>query len=107
MKNAVEEMVQNGIVAIGDICNNSLAISVKNDKRLQYFNFIEVSGWNPAVASQRLSNSKFLYVAYLRCEKKTSIVPHAAYSVAYPLWENITPYYSGQIVTIHNQETTL
>ncbi len=105
MKKAVEEMSQNGIVAIGDICNNDLAIVAKNDESLDYYNFIEVSGWNPSIAPERFKHSKSIYNKYIENGKKTSLVPHAPYSVSYPLWEKITPYFSGKIVTIHNQET--
>ena len=103
--NAVKEMIENGIVAVGDICNNDLAISVKNKAQLQYYNFIEVSGWNPSIASARFEHSKSVYDKYISKGQKTSMVPHAPYSVSPPLWEKITPYFSGKIVTIHNQET--
>ncbi len=102
---AIDEMVINGIVAIGDICNNELAISKKNDNRLHYYNFIEVSGWSPLISSERFERSKLIYEKYTENRKKTSMVPHAPYSVSQTLWEKITPYFSGKIVTIHNQET--
>ncbi len=102
---AIEEMIQNGIVAIGDICNNDLAISVKSDERLHYYNFIEVSGWNPGIADEKFERSKLIYDKYIVNRKKTSLTPHAPYSVSYPLWEKITPYFSGKIISIHNQET--
>ncbi len=98
-------MEQNGIIAIGDICNNDLAISTKNNPQLHYYNFIEVSGWNPLIASERFERSKSIYDKYKENEKKTSMVPHAPYSVSYPLWEKITPYYAQKVVSIHNQET--
>lgn len=104
IKKAVEEMVQNGITAIGDICNNELAISTKNDEQLHYYNFIEVSGWNPLIAYERFERSKSIYDKYIENGKKTSMIPHAPYSVSYPLWEKITPFFSGKIVSIHNQE---
>ena len=34
-----------------------------------------------------------------------SLVPHAPYSVSGNLWGKITPFFSGKVVTIHNQET--
>ena len=105
IKLAEEEMEQNGIVAIGDICNNDLAISPKNNERIHYYNFIEVSGWDPLIASERFERSKSIYDKYIANGKKTSLVPHAPYSVSCPLWEKIAPYYSGKVVSIHNQET--
>ncbi len=105
MKTAKEEMIKNGIVAIGDICNNNLSLSAKEDDSLHYYNFIEASGWNPDVALERFGRSKFIYDNYIGKDKNVSIVPHSPYSVSSALWEKITPFFSGKIVSIHNQET--
>ena len=105
IKTSQVEMLQNGIVATGDICNDELALSIKNDARLRYYNFIEVTGWNPSIAAERFARSKGIYDKYIENGKKASMVPHAPYSVSYPLWEKITPFFSGKIVSIHNQET--
>ncbi len=105
MQLAVEEMAQNGIVAVGDICNNELGITSKNEGQLRFYDFIEVSGWNPAIAQERFVRSKAIYDKYIQNKKETSMVPHAPYSVSYPLWEKITPFFSQKVVTIHNLET--
>ncbi len=105
MKIAQDEMIKSGIVAVGDICNNEMSALVKGNQEIQYYNFIEASGWNPQVASERFEQSKSIYEQYFDKEKNASIVPHAPYSVSEDLWEKITPYFLGRIVTIHNQET--
>ncbi len=105
MKIAQDEMIQKGIVAVGDICNNVISALIKHNQEIQYYNFIEASGWNPQVASERFERSRIIYEKYFEKEKYASIVPHAPYSVSEDLWEKITPYFSGRIVTIHNQET--
>ncbi len=105
METAQHKMIKNGIVAVGDICNKDLAVALKNEEQLQYYNFIEVTGWNPRLASERFEKSKAIYDNYITCGKKTSIVPHAPYSVSSPLWGKITPFFMGKTVTIHNQET--
>ncbi len=102
---AQEEMIRNGIVAVGDICNNDMAISLKENSAIQYYNFIEASGWNSNIATERIERSKIIYQEYFKKKKRVSIVPHAPYSVSEKLWEKITPFFSGKIVTIHNQET--
>jgi cytosine/adenosine deaminase-related metal-dependent hydrolase len=102
---AEDEMLQCGIVAIGDICNNVLSASQKENKRINYYNFIEVSGWNPAVASLRFEKSKSILEGYLQKNFRTSLVPHAPYSVSENLWGKITPYFTQNVVSIHNQET--
>src|SRR5215211_3001249 len=55
---AEEEMIGNGIIAVGDICNNTLTISQKRKGRLNYFNFIEASGWLPSLSEQRFQRAK-------------------------------------------------
>ena len=44
---AEKEMLQCGIVAVGDICNNTFSLRQKENNNLHYKNFIEVSGWHP------------------------------------------------------------
>ncbi|MBK8494092.1 MAG: hypothetical protein IPL50_03090 [Chitinophagaceae bacterium] len=46
---AENEMLQNGIVAVGDICNNTLTIPQKRKGRLRYHNFIEAAGFIPSL----------------------------------------------------------
>lgn len=106
---AENEMILNGIVAVGDICNNTLTIPQKLKKRLAYYNFIEVSGWLPQIATQRFERSKSYFDFYneslLPVNNQTSIAPHASYSVSDDLWKLIGPYFKGRTTTIHNQET--
>src|SRR6266498_360081 len=65
---AEDEMLENGIVAAGDICNNTLTLSQKLKGRLAYYNFIEVSGWLPPIAEQRFIRSKAYYDAFVNGE---------------------------------------
>lgn len=103
--NAEAGMLQEGIVAVGDICNNSLSLLQKEKKNLRYYNFIEASGWDPGVAQLRFEKSKSYYDEFIKKGLKVAIVPHAPYSVSGNLWGKITPFFSGKVVTIHNQET--
>lgn len=99
-----QEMLANGIVAVGDICNIELTLPQKVKGKLQYYNFIEASGWMPAIAAQRLQRSKVYFDAFSQASP-SSIVPHAPYSVSEELWEAITPFFEERVVSIHNQET--
>lgn len=105
IESAIAELRDNGTVAVGDICNNNLTISAKRKGELQYYNFIEVSGWNPSVANERFVRSRQLYDAFVNGQKNVSIVPHAPYSVSYPLWEKIAPFFVDRVVTIHSKES--
>src|ERR1039457_6905328 len=73
--------------------------------KIAYYNFIETSGWNPAIAESRFRKSKSYYDEFISKRQIASIVPHAPYSVSLKLWGKITPFFSGKVVTIHNQET--
>jgi aminodeoxyfutalosine deaminase len=106
--NAEHEMYENGIIAVGDICNNLSSIRQKQNHNLNYYNFIEASGWLPAVSQQRFERVRDLYEHFTLIDgkdNKTSIVPHAPYSVSGNLWKKIQPYFKSKVVTIHNQET--
>jgi len=101
-------MKENGIVAVGDICNNLTTLAPKSSSDISYYNFIEVSGWLPALARERFERSKSFYDAFEKISNDTirnAIVPHAPYSVSGELWELIEPCFEGKTISIHNQET--
>ncbi len=100
------EMFQNGIVAVGDICNNSLTLSQKTERNLRYYNFIETSGWLPEIASVRIEKAKKIFDEFEKHRLKASIVPHAPYSVSVNLWNEMVPFFEGKTISIHNQETS-
>lgn len=109
IEKAEDEMLANGIVAVGDICNNALTIPQKIKGRIWYHNFIEASGFHPSVVEQRFQRSVDFFREYgshysIPVESN-SIVPHAPYSVAEELWEKIIHFPGNHLFTIHNQET--
>lgn len=106
IENAENEMIQSGIVAVGDICNNTLTLSQKRKQNLHYHNFIEISGWNPAIASARMQKSLEYFQEFQPISHThSSISPHAPYSVSNDLWDLMQPHFQGQVTTIHNQES--
>jgi aminodeoxyfutalosine deaminase len=102
---AEKEMFSNGIVAVGDICNNSLTVFQKKKQNLLYYNFIEATGWLPAVSESRIERAKNLLKEFSKLSESCSIVPHAPYSVSENLWKKVQPYFRNKVVSIHNQET--
>ncbi len=107
IETAENEMLQNGIVAVGDICNNTLTIPQKKKQNLHYHNFIELSGFVPAFAQDRLDKSKAILDQYKETnnDQQSTLSPHAPYSVSPQLFELINNATANNIVTIHNQET--
>jgi cytosine/adenosine deaminase-related metal-dependent hydrolase len=110
IENAEDEMLLNGIVAVGDICNNTSALKQKIKGRIYYHNFVEASGFNPQIATARFERSLDFFKEYARHYpipvESNSIVPHAPYSVAGELWEKIIYFPGNHLMTIHNQEST-
>lgn len=104
IEKAENEMFKNGIVAVGDICNNVLTISQKTKNHLRYHNFIEASGFSPAVAQTRFKRAYDFYNAYSKVLPANSIVPHAPYSVSPQLFQMIDAFSNNHLLTIHNQE---
>jgi len=100
------EMYANGIVAVGDICNNLLTLPQKQKTKLRYHNFIEASGFPPAIAGMRFQRSVDLYMQYNNWMSTTSIVPHAPYSVSPELFARINDFQNNRVLSIHNQETS-
>ena len=106
---AENQMIEAGIVAVGDICNNLLTIPQKKRKKIHYHNFIEASGFSPQVADQRFQQALNIFNQYATLYPEpamsNSIVPHAPYSVADELWQKIIHFPGNHLMTIHNQET--
>lgn len=119
---AEDEMFKAGIVAVGDICNTTDSIRIKQYTRLHWHNFIEVSGFTDAAAENRLLEMKAVFRPFQLIEKQlsastcrgafknlqstTSFSPHAPYSVSKKLFQLLNTQTAGQLITIHNQECT-
>jgi aminodeoxyfutalosine deaminase len=113
IKKAIEEaensMLQNGIVAVGDICNTANTVEQKKAGRLLYHNFIETMGFIESTAMQRFEASRTVYDQFARLYRtpaeSNSIVPHAPYSVSPALFQLITRFPGNHLLTIHSQES--
>ncbi|MFC4263228.1 amidohydrolase family protein [Ferruginibacter yonginensis] len=107
MQLALDEMYQNGIVAVGDICNTTASLAVKNNNLFFWQNFIEISGFVPAGAAKRFDDGMAVlqqFEAIKSTTFKNSLVPHAPYSVSKNLFALIDDISAGRILSIHNQE---
>lgn len=104
---ALQLMWDNGIVAVGDICNGTSSIIPKLQSPLMFHHFLEVSGWVPAGAPLRMEKIKELQTSFAEHfnHKHISITPHAPYSVSSRLWKELKNTFADQIISIHNQET--
>ncbi|WP_164735405.1 amidohydrolase family protein [Pseudoflavitalea rhizosphaerae] len=99
-------MWENGIVAVGDICNTPDTIAAKTRGRLVYRNFIETMGFIPATAPQRFAFAKSVFDQFeAAMPGRNSIVPHAPYSVSPALLQLIADFQGNRYLSIHNQES--
>lgn len=105
VKDADEEMFRNGIVAVGDICNTTDTLPVKQQQRLQYHSFIELLAFDPARAAEALQFGQELRKQFSTLPN--SLVPHAPYSVSPELMRMIAYVHTVEQtpITIHNQES--
>jgi cytosine/adenosine deaminase-related metal-dependent hydrolase len=105
---AEKEMLDAGIVAVGDISNTADTGFVKKAKRLDYYHFIELLGWAPEIARARYEAGRKLADEFISLgldENHLSFVPHAPYSVSAELWDLMKTGFRGKTITIHNQES--
>ena len=101
-----KEMIDNGIVGVGDISNGDSTFEIKEKSSLNYHTFIEVFGSDPTIAEPAFKHAKGVYEAYFN-KTSASITPHATYSVSDPLVVLINAHaiQNKSLITIHNQET--
>jgi cytosine/adenosine deaminase-related metal-dependent hydrolase len=98
---AEQEMLDRGIVAVGDICNTADTREQKSKGRLHYYNFVETMGFLESGAAPRFEQGLRLLAEL----GSGSLVPHAPYSVSPALFRMIAGQAKGGVLTIHNQES--
>lgn len=100
---AEQQMIQNGIVAVGDISNTNDTIRQKQQQQLQYHTFVECVGLLDANAQQRFDYSLNLCREFEKLHS-ASVVLHAPYSVSDTLIRLVNEMSDNKRTTIHNQE---
>lgn len=101
------EMWENGIQAVGDICNTADTLETKLNSRIDYHSFVEVFSFDPAKAPAVLETGIQVAEAYQNANLNATIVPHAPYSVSEELFGGIAAQQTrfGGPISMHNQET--
>lgn len=107
MQEADKEMWENGIVAVGDICNKADSFPVKAESRIYYHSFVELLAFNPDRADKALAEGNLLLQQLNSLGLSASLVPHAPYSVSPALLYLITRQCAeaGQPTSIHMLES--
>ena len=104
---AEQQMIKNGIVAVGDICNTNDTIDQKQKRNLHYYNFIEVFTIHEDKINDEIKKSTYLRDQFRRIDCRSTIVPHSLYAVPPDLMIKILDAidHKDNIICIHNQET--
>lgn len=101
---ADREMWDNGIQAVGDICNKADTFPIKRSSKIKYYSFVEMFDFLQDHAMDAMV--KGYMEAYAQAPEPKSAVPHAPYSVSPDLFKRVnTLNDSPGTVSIHNQET--
>lgn len=107
---AEKEMYDNGIVAVGDIANTADTALTKSKSNLRWQNFVEVISFTDEKANENFSNYQSVANELIRTlqpstiKHRTSLVPHAPYSISPKTFQLINDATAGQIISVHNQE---
>ena len=105
---ATRELYDSGTIAVGDICNTTDSISIKQNSNMHWHNFIEVSGFVAGGAQKRFDEATKIMNAFITAlnppEQTIALVPHAPYSVSATLFGLLNNASANKTISIHNQE---
>ena len=105
IEKAEDEMFENGIVAVGDICNTLDTLEQKLKHRIAYYSFVELYDLDPTRAHDKIIAGLDIQNKFQENCIRASLVPHAPYSVSFNLWKLLTEHFESHTITMHNQET--
>jgi cytosine/adenosine deaminase-related metal-dependent hydrolase len=112
---AEKEMFDNGIVAVGDIGNTADTAVIKSRSGIRWQNFVEVLSFTDEKAEANMLQYKEVLNKMIddrwadggrtsTNRQRSSLVPHAPYSISPKTFQFINEATKNQIISIHNQE---
>lgn len=110
IEKAEKEMFDNGIVAVGDIGNTADTARVKSKSKIRWQNFVEALSFTDEKADENIRHCQTVaqqletQLQTSNLKHRTSIVPHAPYSISPKTFQLINELTKGQVISIHNQE---
>lgn len=98
-------MKQRGIVAVADISNTNNTLRIKARSKIYYHTFVEIIGLSNT--QEIFQKQKAIHDEFIQNGLKTSITPHAPYSVSEELFLKIKKHSEkyNSVISIHNQES--
>lgn len=107
IQQAADQMRENGIVAVGDISNDTRSFRIKEQSGLRFHTFVEVFDLGPGgTAGAKTIGLETYQKAPRIFGSSASITQHAPYSVTRELFDFCDQHTrdNGRILSIHNQE---
>jgi len=108
IKNADQEMYENGIVAVGDISNKADTVDTKKTSKISYYTFVEMFDFmQPNMTASSIQQYEEVFALHEQNSKnKKTRVPHSPYTVTRNLYAHIAKHAKpNDTISIHNQET--
>lgn len=105
IEKAEDEMLANGIVAVGDICNTLDTLDQKIKHKLTYYSFVELYDLDPTRSHDKIIAGIAIQNKFQENCIRASLVPHAPYSVSFNLWKLLAEHFESHTISLHNQET--
>ena len=111
IEKAEKEMFQDGIVAVGDIGNTANTLETKRNSKIRWNNFVEVLSFSDEMSPKRMQEYNEVLKAFNEAEPelekdhfKSSLVPHAPYTISNLTFKEINRLTPGAVISMHNQE---
>lgn len=107
IEDAEIEMKKNGIVAVGDICNNLDTLTQKKKRNLQYYNFVEFFQIFKEKEEETFLKIKEIQKKFIESNLRATIVPHSPYTVSTEMMGKISKNINSQneLISIHVEES--
>jgi cytosine/adenosine deaminase-related metal-dependent hydrolase len=100
---SLDEMYNNGIVAVGDLMNTDWSKVAKANSSIEFYNFIEVYGLRSDQCDTIWDKALALYHSV---ESPKNIIPHSPYSLSKELFEKVHVFQKkNQTLSLHLLES--
>ena len=102
IKQAEQEMLEGGIVALGDISNTPDTFAVKAHGRMRYYTFVELFDFLQDANAETTTEGGIAVWKQLDMARDSAraLVPHAPYSVSPTLFKNINAFNPSGNITV-------
>lgn len=105
IKAAEQELFQNGIVAVADICNTADAVAVKKNSSIRWYNLVEVLNLQDKNLETALTNYGSVLQQHQDAGLEGVLTPHAPYTISDATFKELNERTTGKLISVHNSET--